>query len=51
MFWAYKNFSLYLAVSGVDVYLAEGHFQRNGDMEPTLKFCRKFARRCCKTPQ
>jgi hypothetical protein len=45
-FWADRNFAWYLAVSFVNVNLAHGHFQNNGEVVPTLLFRREFAREC-----
>ena len=40
--WTNIKFTWYLAVTGVNTALADGHFCKGGKSIPTLRFCRKL---------
>ena len=42
-FWPNRNFAWYLAVTEVNMALADGHFRKGRKMIPTLQFRRKIA--------
>ena len=42
-FWPDRNFAWYLAVTEVNMALADGHFCKGGKFIPTLQFRRKLA--------